>query len=332
MATCPSKTVLITGATGLLGRAIAHQFALAGWQTVGTGFSRATPTPQTSQTTLVKLDLNDTPAISALLEQHSPAVVIASAASRFPDVVDKDPAAATALNVDTSSALASACAARNILIIYISTDYVFPGAPGEAPYTAASTPNPPNTYGATKLAGEKAVLVATAASALGIVLRIPVLYGPVEPADNNAESAVNVLLDSVWRAQKDAVAMDHWSVRYPTCTEDVGRVLAETAAVLLRMTPDERRRSVGSGTRILQFSAEQRFTKYEMSGVLAELLGLEFPARMTANEQGGGGAAGGVQRPYDTHLSTDGLSALGVDVSTQDFRTWFKRYLGAYKK
>lgn len=58
---------------------------------------------------------------------------------------------------------------------------------------------------------------------LAVVLRVPVLYGE---AESPKESAVNVLMDSVWKAQeKDAnIKMDHWAIRYPTNTEDVGRV------------------------------------------------------------------------------------------------------------
>jgi len=47
-----------------------------------------------------------------------------------------------------------------------------------------------------------------------VVLRVPVLYGEVE---GNKESAINVLLDTVWnKAGKGRVEMDHWSIRYPT--------------------------------------------------------------------------------------------------------------------
>lgn len=62
----------------------------------------------------------------------------------------------------------------------------------------------------------------------GVVLRVPVLYGE---AKTNGESAVNGLMDSVWKAQeKDAkVKMDHWALRYPTNTEDVGRVCQGTS-------------------------------------------------------------------------------------------------------
>lgn len=54
-------------------------------------------------------------------------------------------------------------------------------------------------------------------------MRVPVLYGD---AETPAESAVNVLMDSVWKAQEEdaKIKMDHWALRYPTNTEDVGRV------------------------------------------------------------------------------------------------------------
>ena len=57
----------------------------------------------------------------------------------------------------------------------------------------------------------------------GVVLRVPVLYGE---AERPGESAVNVLMDSVWKVQEKgaSVKMDHWAIRYPTNTEDVGRV------------------------------------------------------------------------------------------------------------
>jgi dTDP-4-dehydrorhamnose reductase len=103
---------------------------------------------------------------------------------------------------------------------------VFPGTEGDAPYEATSTPKPPNLYGQTKYEGEKAVLAEyekAGKPGWGVVLRVPVLYGE---AENPSESAVNVLMDAVWKAQeKDAaIKMDHWAIRYPTNTEDVGRV------------------------------------------------------------------------------------------------------------
>ncbi len=141
--------------------------------------------------------------------------------------MDKDPEGTRRLNIDATEALARLCATGRILLIYISTDYVFSGRPGEAPYEVDAPTGPTNLYGQTKLDGERAVLAAYAAAGadgLGVVLRVPVLYGV---AQSPAESAVNVLLDAVTKAQKEdaKIKMDHWSLRYPTNTDDVARVV-----------------------------------------------------------------------------------------------------------
>jgi len=149
-----------------------------------------------------------------------------AAANRFPDKVDKDPEGTRRLNVEASENLAGLCATRSIVLIYISTDYVFSGKPGEAPYEADAPTGPTNLYGQTKLDGEYVVLSEyqkAGKEGLGVVLRVPVLYGK---AESPAESAVNVLMDSVKKSQQAGakIKMDHWSLRYPTNTEDVARV------------------------------------------------------------------------------------------------------------
>lgn len=154
-----------------------------------------------------------------------PILFCTGAANRFPDKVDKDPEGTRKLNIDATRELASLCAERNVLLIYISTDYVFSGKPGEAPYESDAPTGPTNLYGQTKLDGEHEVLQvykAAGKEGLGLVLRVPVLYGDAEMP---SESAVNVLMDVLWKAQQgEKVMMEHWALRYPTNTEDVGRV------------------------------------------------------------------------------------------------------------
>ncbi|KAM3556148.1 hypothetical protein ARSEF4850_005670 [Beauveria asiatica] len=209
------QTVVITGATGLLGRQVSRVFRRKGWNVKGTGFSRA------DGVDVLKVDLGNPSEMEKLLEetkqvkistptpctqhglrieQSSPEVIVhyqltqdRGAAERFPDKVEKDPEGARKLNVSATSSLAQAAAASGAFLIYISTDYVFAGMPGEAPYEADSETKPPNLYGQTKLEGEKAVLAVHGGKAgSAVVLRVPVLYGS---AETPAESAVNVLLD-----------------------------------------------------------------------------------------------------------------------------------------
>jgi dTDP-4-dehydrorhamnose reductase len=117
---------------------VQREFLLDGWKSIGTGLSRIT-SPD-----VVKLDILNQDEILRVLDEVSPQVVVHCAANRFPDSCTKDPEAARKLNVDASRILAEATASRGIFLIYISTDYVFAGKPGEAPYKPDSAPSPPN--------------------------------------------------------------------------------------------------------------------------------------------------------------------------------------------
>lgn len=243
------------------------------------------------------------------------------AANRFPDSCTANPEAAKQLNVDSSRALAEATTARGIFLIYISTDYVFSGIPGEAPYKTTSTTNPPNVYGQTKLDGEKAVLEAaskTGAKGKVVVLRVPVLYGS---CDEPSDSAVNVLMSQLWAAQKledgeAKIKVDDYALRFPTNIADVGRVCRDISKFYL--DPSNASRDLPS---ILHFSSEDKMTKWEICKTFAEIMGLPLdgmePFKPEAESEDG------VKRPYDCHLDTTALKELGIDVDTVDFRTWW---------
>lgn len=93
------------------------------------------------------------------------------------------------LNVETPRNLGSICKDNGIMLIYISTDYVFDGT--TPPYEVEDKPNPLNFYGQTKLDGEEAI---KSVYPEAVILRVPILYGSTE---YNAESAINVLIDVV---------------------------------------------------------------------------------------------------------------------------------------
>lgn len=249
-----------------------------------------------------------TPSISLTLLIHE-----TGAANRFPDKCDANPDEARRTNVEASNHLAHATSLKKALLIYISTDYVFPGKPGEAPYETDATPEPTNTYGQTKLEGERAILQATDETGLGVVLRVPVLYGK---AENPKESAVNVLMDVVLESQKKGsrIKMDDWAKRYPTNIEDVARVCLDVAVKYLDVAQHRL-------PKILQFSSEEEYTKYGICQVLAEIMGLPLDG-IIANEAGNDPNAS-VQRPYDTHLSSQALRDIGINVETQAFKAWW---------
>lgn len=115
-----------------------REFLLDGWKSIGTVLTRIIAPD------VIRLDILDRAEIEKTLDDIKPSVVVHCAANRFPDSCTANPEAARALNVESSRALAETTTARGIFLIYISTDYVFPGRPGEAPYKADATPSPPN--------------------------------------------------------------------------------------------------------------------------------------------------------------------------------------------
>lgn len=166
--------------------------------------------------------------------------------------------------------------------------------------------------------GERAVLEATAEHGLGVVLRVPLLYGATE---YNSESAVNTILDAIEKSKDAAndanpVSMDDWARRFPTNTQDVGRVCNDIAVRYIRDI-----NNIKSLPKILHFSAEEDMTKYEIAQRLARILGVEIPG-MVANKQGNDPNAA-VKRPYNTHLSTKVLREIGINVQAIKFDDWW---------
>ena len=137
------KRVLVTGANGQLGLAIkAATAAYPGLSFVFTGKS--------------DLDVTSPRQIEVFFKANRFDFCINAAAYTHVDKAEDEPEAAYLLNETAPRLLAEACKAHNIFLIHISTDYVFDGTKG-APYTTDDKPNPINVYGASKLAGEKAI-------------------------------------------------------------------------------------------------------------------------------------------------------------------------------
>jgi len=102
------------------------------------------------------LDLADSAAIARGVTAETPDLVINAAAYTAVDRAETERDQAFALNRDGPAALAEACAARQIPLIHISTDYVFDGTKA-GPYLEDDPIHPLSVYGASKAAGEQAI-------------------------------------------------------------------------------------------------------------------------------------------------------------------------------
>jgi len=110
-------------------------------------------------------DLENPERAAAAIADHAPAVVINAAAFTAVDRAETEEALATRINADAPAAMARACAAANIPLVHISTDYVFDGH-GTAPFSPDAPAGPLGAYGRSKLAGEHAIRDSGAAHAI----------------------------------------------------------------------------------------------------------------------------------------------------------------------
>ena len=94
--------------------------------------------------------------VKKVLSDEKPDMVIHCAAYTNVDKAEEDLKTAELINVTGTENIAETCAKLGIVLVYISTDYVFDGETVE-PYTTEDLPNPINNYGATKYEGEEAV-------------------------------------------------------------------------------------------------------------------------------------------------------------------------------
>ncbi len=104
-----------------------------------------------------ELDLCKPETVQAALLAYRPAAVINAAAYTAVDAAEDDRDQAFAVNRDGPAALAESCATLRASLIHVSTDYVFDGSKTGA-YLETDPVAPLGNYGASKLAGERAVL------------------------------------------------------------------------------------------------------------------------------------------------------------------------------
>jgi dTDP-4-dehydrorhamnose reductase len=105
-----------------------------------------------------EVDLADPAAVARAVEAEPKVdLVLNAAAYTAVDKAESEPELAYAVNAAAPLAMAKACQARGVPLIQISTDMVFSGAKHGA-YVEDDPVGPLHVYGASKLAGEEAVL------------------------------------------------------------------------------------------------------------------------------------------------------------------------------
>ena len=149
----PSLHVAVTGASGLLGRALVDALMQRGHKVIA-GVHRARHAWPPGME-ILPLDLTIERSVSEFATLAQADWIIHAAGMTDVDRCETEAASAALLNHAATRTLVDAVRTMPTRIVYLSTDYVFDGQNG--PYREDGKPNPINVYGRTKYEGETAV-------------------------------------------------------------------------------------------------------------------------------------------------------------------------------
>ena len=193
--------VLVTGAAGQLGQDLVEELIARGLDAVGIDRAEA--------------DITDAAQVAYVIANIRPDAVIHAAAYTAVDQAESDRALAYAINVTGTENVARACAAVGAAMVYLSSDYVFPGAGEEFQKTDAEK-RPLNYYGETKSLGEDA---ATRVLSRLFIVRTSWVFGA--RGHNFVKTMVRL------GAERDTLSVVADQIGSPTYTRDLARLLTD---------------------------------------------------------------------------------------------------------
>lgn len=226
-----------------------------------------------------------------LLEHHRPRIVINAAAYTDVNGAENDELAAHALNCTGPARLAAACKARDVGFLHVSTDYVFDGTPGQAPYAETAATNPLNVYARTKHQGEKAILDACPEA---LILRAAWIF------DARGGSFLNAILNRLDQGQPLKVVDDQIST--PSWAPDLAQALLTLAA----------RTERPSG--VFHYKGGDYASWYDFARAAAELARPHLNCEPVIEAVDSSAFPQAAERPKDTRLDAQALlDAAGID-------------------
>lgn len=214
--------VFVTGVAGQLGHDVVNEVCRRGYTAVGSDIAAEYAGVQdgsaVTQCEYVALDITDKAAVSKVLTEIAPDVVVHCAAWTAVDLAEDEDKQekVRAINAGGTQNIADACKVLNCKMVYISTDYVFDGQ-GQTPWQPdCKDYKPLNVYGQTKLEGEQAV-----AGTLDkyFIVRIAWVFGL------NGNNFIKTMLNIGKKYPELRVVCDQ--IGTPTYTLDLSRLLVD---------------------------------------------------------------------------------------------------------
>jgi dTDP-4-dehydrorhamnose reductase len=200
------KIVLI-GSTGQLGQDLMKTFQ---------------PNNEVMGLTHQNIEVTDYNSVQTLKDQK-PNIIINTAAFHKTDQCEDEPLKTFAVNAVGPKNVVAISKEINATNIFISTDYIFSGSKNK-PYTEDDIPDPINTYGISKLAGE----LFTKQQPHHYIFRVASLFG-MAGASGKGGNFVETMITKAKKGQAITVVSDMWMS--PTYTKDA----AETIKKILEL-------------------------------------------------------------------------------------------------
>ena len=242
--------ILVTGASGFLGKKVAKTLKSRGYEVIGTYFSK----PFLDNTYIdltVKLDLEQSPLLHGTLSGINPDVIVHTAAMTDVNLCEKKKDKALLINTTSVAHIANWCREHQSKLIYVSTDYVFDGF--NEPYFEDSKPSPINFYGLTKYLAD--ILIENLLENY-VIVRPTILYGY---NDKHDKPTLPVKVIKELKAGK-GITVDNFRIKYPTLIDDV-------ANGILKLIESDLKG-------IVHFSNVEPLTRYEWALIVADVFNL----------------------------------------------------------
>ncbi|MGN1214830.1 MAG: dTDP-4-dehydrorhamnose reductase [Candidatus Cryptobacteroides sp.] len=274
--------ILVTGANGQLGTELRNVTEGSRDNYI---FSDVVSSAQ-GQTLI--LDVTDLRAVRRACASLDVDVIVNCAAYTDVEKAEDNPQAAMALNAAAPANLAVAASERGAFLIHVSTDYVFSGD-STVPYREDSPTGPLGVYGATKLAGERAL---QSSGCDWIIIRTAWLYSPY------GKNFVRTMCRLT--AEKDSLPV--------VCDQTGSPTYAHDLAVLIVRMMDE---GLEGREGIYHYSNEGEISWYDFAKAICSLCGNTCDIRPCAS----GEYPSKVRRPqYSVLDKTKVRETFGVEV------------------
>jgi dTDP-4-dehydrorhamnose reductase len=248
-----------------------------------------------------ELDLSNNNAIVDYLDNYAFDIIINCAAYNFVDKAEKEREAAVQINHLAVKKIAEIANKKKIILLHVSTDYVFDGN-SEALYNEDDKTNAVNFYGKSKLAGEQAILLAMPFNAL--IIRTSWVYSEYS----------NNFVDTIFKLSKNRKEINvvDDQIGSPTYAGDL-------AMTIFQLIEDEKFHKNLNKTQIYHYSNLGNCSWFDFAKEITQLAKLNIVINPISSSNYPTAAV----RPRNTLMSKDKISDV-FDIQISDWQDSLK--------